>query len=179
MFLKKGLNKKGQMSDSVLKVIVDLIVLAFFTTVLYIYIIDSVNDSRFEKQFIARDVALLIDVIYAAPQELAVDYSSLNPVFPYSANPFARGTFELPGYTYDFMDPYRVDIYRETKETEEEAEESKNKGVFNFPDIVGRKTDYTKGTYHIAGDERIESMRTKIDVDLIEFEKRSHTLLIK
>ncbi len=152
MFLKKRLNKKGQITDFVLQIVIDLTILAFFFIVLLVYINDSANDARFQKQFLARDISLMISVAHAAPYELKIEYSSLNP--SHSFNPFSK-SFELPQFSYDFTDPYRIDIYRRiTMERDKEGIEQR--GVFVFPDIIGRQTDYTKGTYHITGDERVE-----------------------
>lgn len=139
----------------VLKIILDLFVVLFFATVLSIYIYDSVKDTRFEKEFLARDISLLTDVVYSAPYDLVVEYSSDNPKF-----------------SYEFVN-YNVDVYEEDKKEEintPEKREEETKDVWDFSEYAG-KTEYNKGNYHFAGDEKIQIRNTKIQEDEFEIKK--------
>jgi hypothetical protein len=177
MFFKKRFDKKAQISDFVLTVIVDLIIVLFFTTVLYIFIIDSANDVRFQKQFLARDVSLMLSVAYASPYEAVIDYSSSNPIFSYV--PGTSGVFEIPGFAYDFMDPYRVDVYTHEGSHDEKEQNLREQGVFDFPDIIGRQTEYTKGTYHVAGDKYVLAKKTIIERDMFDIFKDKARLRVE
>jgi len=157
MFFKKRLNKKGEISDMVLKVILDLMVVLFFATILSIYIHDSVKDTRFEKQFLARDISLLTNVVYSAPYDLVVSYSS-----------------DKPEFSYEFVN-YNVDVYEEDKKDEENTSEKKDTNwedydVWDFSEYAG-KTEYNKGSYRFAGDEKLQIRDTKIQEDYFEIKK--------
>jgi len=157
MFFKKRWNKKGVISDMVLKVILDLFVILFFATILILYIYDSANDTRFEKEFIARDLALLTDVIYSSPYDLIVSYSS-----------------DKPEFSYEFKN-YRVDVYEEEKEEKKNTPEKKGikeNGFWDFSASVQR-TEYTKGSYRFAGDEKLQIRDTKITEDEFKIKKGS------
>jgi hypothetical protein len=175
MLFKKRWDTKAQISDMAIRVIVDLIIILFITTVLLLYIMDSVNDKRFEKQFLARDISLLTDAVYASPYDLVVSYSSKNPEFSY--NPLIKGGYVNPGYTYDFT-VYRVDIYTQ-QYTPKTEEEKKQFALLSLLAIYTRSTDYTKGTYHIASDKKIINEPAKIQADEFNIIKEDEFLKTK
>lgn len=139
----------------VLKVILDLFVILFFATILFLYIHDAKNDTRFEKEFIARDIALLNTVIHSSPYDLIVSYSS-----------------DKPEFSYEFKD-YRVDVYEEEKKQKENTPEERIEtevDIWDFSASVER-TEYTKGSYHFAGDEKLQMRDTKITEDEFKIKK--------
>jgi len=71
-----SLNKKGQASTArTLYVIIGLILALAVSVSFVIKIVDDVNGKTFEKNYIAREIALSLDAIYSSPGTIEYDYS--------------------------------------------------------------------------------------------------------
>ncbi|MBI4452422.1 hypothetical protein HY637_03260 [Candidatus Woesearchaeota archaeon] len=66
--------KKG-MSDELFFTIFEVILVAIITVALYNFITDVSEKTIFEKNYLARDMALLINTLYAAPGEVSYAYN--------------------------------------------------------------------------------------------------------
>lgn len=74
MFVKKrGFGKKAILGN-VLFFLIDLIILVIVFFLMLWYVDQVVESTTFEKNFLARDSALLIDALYASPGNIAIDY---------------------------------------------------------------------------------------------------------
>ena len=172
MFFKKRIDKKAEMSSWVMTFIIDLAIVAIITIILLVYVHDVATDTRFEKGFLARDIALLVNAVYASPYDLVLEYSS-----------------DRDDFVYDFNN-YRVDVYNKVdiKKTEQEREESiggtiKRETGELLNTLSDIRIDFSKGSYHIASDKAINpddiKSSKKIEEDSFIFKKESGTLRIK
>ena len=76
-FLSK--NKKGNLIlTKVLGVILDLALIAMVIIVLFAFVYNGTDYSKIEAAYIAKDVALLMGSLYAAPGNIYINYSSVN-----------------------------------------------------------------------------------------------------
>lgn len=74
MFIKKrGIGKKGAL-ENILFFLIDLIVVVIVFFLMMGYVDKVVESTTFEKNFLARDTALLIDTLYVSPGNIVVDY---------------------------------------------------------------------------------------------------------
>lgn len=127
-FLKKRLNKKAGMNDLLLKSLTNLILLAIILAALLGYVRDVVTDKSFEKNFLARDISLTLDALYAAPNDAYVDYTTKEGVF-----------------TFDFkQNKVIVSSAKEQEDGKEQKPLEKELAI-----------DISKGEYHFAEDEDI------------------------
>jgi len=66
--------KRGNILNEMFFSIFQLVILAFILIGLKVWVDNVVSDETFERNFMARDVALLIDTVYTAPGNVEVDY---------------------------------------------------------------------------------------------------------
>ncbi len=142
-FLKKRLNKKAGMNDLLLKSLTNLVLLAIILAALLAYVRDVVTDKTFEKNFLARDVALTLDALYAAPNDAYVDYSTEEGIF-----------------TFDFQQNKVTVSNAKQQETEEQKPLEKELAI-----------DISKGEYHFAEDKDIYLEHVAITSDKLKLRK--------
>ncbi|MFH1399601.1 MAG: hypothetical protein ABIG95_05825 [Candidatus Woesearchaeota archaeon] len=72
--IKKRLGKKGDVSNETLFTIFELIVFLFFAYIMFSFVRDIERSTLFEKNYLARDIALVIDSVYASPHKTYYAY---------------------------------------------------------------------------------------------------------
>ncbi|MBU0756454.1 MAG: hypothetical protein KKF44_00175 [Nanoarchaeota archaeon] len=73
--MARQFNKKAETSEQKTYVYIIGLVISIFAIVLMIQIVkDQYNDLSFEKEYLAKDIALLVDTIYASPNDMIVAY---------------------------------------------------------------------------------------------------------
>ncbi len=103
MFKKRGLNRKAEFELKIYFWILQLLLIFLVSMFLMKFVSDVANNTMLEKNFLTRDIALLLDTIYAPPGDVTVDYE--NKVL-------AKSNFRL-----SFLDNY-VWIYEEGQDRE-------------------------------------------------------------
>lgn len=68
--------RKGDTDSAMFIIIFDLMMLGFLLLGLLTYVNSIEDNTHFDKKFISRDVALLVDTIYASPNDISCQYDS-------------------------------------------------------------------------------------------------------
>ena len=73
---KRGLflGKKAQAQHEILFTIFEVLVFAFFTYLLFAFVNDVEDNTTFEKNFIARDLAVMVNTVYTSPSSIVYNY---------------------------------------------------------------------------------------------------------
>lgn len=78
--MRKINSKKGDLMSQLL---MGLIIIMVVTFLLISVITKFIDNSRFEAEFISRDLSLLIDTIYASPNDITIRYPQKTESFSY------------------------------------------------------------------------------------------------
>jgi hypothetical protein len=146
MFFKKRLGKKAEISEQMTNVLIDLMLVALVTLTLLLYVNQVVTNRAFEKNYLARDISLLENTIYASPYDANVEYST-----------------SLAGYTYDFKTG-SVEVYLSNEE-----KNPKTSSIQIYP--TGKEMDATAAFFHVSGDSDVDFHSATIKEDTFEFKK--------
>jgi len=69
------LGKKGQEAEhEVIQTVIEAIMLAVFVYILFTFVSDIRGNTIFEKNYFARDLAMMVNTVYASPQDLVYVY---------------------------------------------------------------------------------------------------------
>lgn len=74
--LMDRLGKKGIVEQIQFETIMELILAAIVAVALFVYVANVSSNALFEQNFMARDLGLLIDAIYAAPGNISCIYDT-------------------------------------------------------------------------------------------------------
>ena len=159
LFLKKRFNKKGDTSLLVYVIIVLLIVILIATS-LWVYIDDLAKNKKFEREFLARDISLLVTSIYASPNKVLVGYSYQGPKITSKVKnkdntEYLLMTTEFT-FTYDFKQNL-LEVY----------------------DYGTNPTDLNKASYYYIEDKSILFPEKKIESNHMKFVKDNYNLYVE
>jgi hypothetical protein len=127
MYFKKRFSKKAETSLIIYVIIVLLIVILIAVT-LWVYIDNIVNNKRFEREFLARDISLLTTTVFSSPNDIVLAYSYKGPQIEQKTlnkdnSEFLQVTREF-NFIYDFRQNM-LSVYEPGKENDET-----NKAIF-------------------------------------------------
>jgi hypothetical protein len=70
-----GMGRRADVNEDILWLMGEMIFVIIFALGVYSYVASVEHDTLLEKNYLSRDVALLVDTIYAAPGNVVYDYS--------------------------------------------------------------------------------------------------------
>ncbi|MBT3463802.1 hypothetical protein HOD20_10175 [archaeon] len=127
-------SKKGQ-EDLTRQLLVDLIIILVLVIVLINAIGKYIDSSRFEAKFIAKDMAFMIDSIYASPSDITIRYPQKTEEFTYEffddgkVSVLKDGTYLATEY---FTPQKGIKFINKTLKPQIESKEKNNVNIFNF-----------------------------------------------
>ena len=134
MKMLKIKSKKGQ-EDLTRQLLIDLIVILVLIVILINAIGKYIDSSRFEAKFIARDLALTIDSIYASPYDITLRYPQKTEAFTYEFSDDGKISIIKEG-TYlatEYFTPQKgIRFINKTFHLDVETKEKVNVNIFNF-----------------------------------------------
>ena len=74
MRMKKRLGKQGSVTHEQLYQLFEILVFLFYAYIMYSFVNDVNNSTIFEKNYIARDIAMVTNTLYASPGYVSYDY---------------------------------------------------------------------------------------------------------
>lgn len=72
---KSGFNKQGSMTHEQMFIIFELVIFAFFMYILVSFVQDVEENTILAKNYLARDIAVLTNTMYSAPQDMVYIYA--------------------------------------------------------------------------------------------------------
>ncbi len=141
--IKMFRGKKG-ISDEVFFNIFELILAGIVIFSLYNFINDVSEKTIFEKNYIARDMALLVNTLYAAPGDVSYIYNEDTDKFK---------------FVYGFM-PNKVEVY--------EKEEALQQNHPFYPFAENKKMMFDYGTIEYKEDSRIRFSKDTDGITIAE-----------
>ena len=92
----KMMNKKGDAEDVLIKNLIQIVLIALVGISIFLIVNDLSDDSSFRQDFIARDLALLMNIIQSSPYNIEVNYQHEFLTGEYSLEfDFARNQFRI------------------------------------------------------------------------------------
>ncbi len=144
------LGKRGAAEEFSILLIGELILAAFVFLALLVYVRDVAGNYRFEQNFLARDIALVVDSAYAAPGNLEVSYDTARK----EHNTILFGPQPLFRYAFDDS---RVNVLSEQV-------------LFN---------DLSKGTYYFGTDKNINLNKPEPFSGSVDLKKEGNDITIQ
>ena len=100
---KRGLGKKAQVEHEFYYIIAQMFLIVLIAVALFTFIDDVADQTLFEKNYLSKDIALIVNSIYASPGDVSYTYPG-----------------DIKNFIIDFK-PGQVYVYEEFEQYEELA----------------------------------------------------------
>jgi hypothetical protein len=125
--------KKASVKD-LMRTIIGMIILLIVIALLFLKAYKEGQDTKYDKLFLAKDIAMFVDSIYASPNELVIKYPQNTYDYSYKFEEskitvFKKSESEILGQSYIFSEEKNIKFEYKTINTS--TEESEDELIIN------------------------------------------------